>query len=174
VAPVHGLDGGEHRIEALLDHVVVTGDPEFHESGLAVLRGDGLLDVAHARLLRDGRAQVANGVLRRRLHEHGLARVLLGEPVGVGPLGLARFTDVLVLVGDFVDAHAAADHEGDDHERQPPEESLLAVLGAPAAHASREICMCGGGGIHAASMDWHGRRSNSACMCLRVRLSEPG
>jgi hypothetical protein len=57
--------------------------------------------------------------------------------VGEELLGLARLPDVVVVRG-LLGAGGVTEGEGDHDERDPPPDGLLAVLGAPAAHATGE------------------------------------
>ena len=79
----------------------------------------------------------------RRLDDHALD--VLGREVLVDQLvGLARVADVGLLVLGRLDAERAADDQRDDHEGEPAEDRLLAVLGAPAAHTGSKVVLhCG-------------------------------
>ena len=75
---------------------------------------------------------------RAALDEDALAGGLLeaGVEDPVHPAGLARARRVRV---DRLRADHAAEREGDDDEREPAERRRLPVVGAPAAHAGRQV-----------------------------------
>jgi hypothetical protein len=155
VGLLRGGGGGEGWIDPVGQRVVITRDLEGDQAGPAVVGqlalvalGERRLDLVDMRHRLEARHHVLDGGVERgiadldralALHEHLLVRGL-GEVGGgdraVGDLGRAV---AVVLVGDRALADGAAEHEGDDDEREPAEDRRLAVLGAPAARAGRDV-----------------------------------
>ena len=104
--------------------------------------GEPLLDVldggAVAGALRALRLGLDEDLLTSRLREG-----VLDDLVGAG--GVAG--QALLVGGDRLGAEAAADQRGDDHEGEPAEDRLLAMLRAPATGSRGEVLLFHGGSL---------------------------
>ena len=88
----------------------------------------------------------ARGLERFALDEHGLVDRLV-EAAAVDDLQRAAGVAGLGVGGlEGLGADHAAERDGDEHEREPPEDRGLPVGGAPAAHAGCEVLGLGEGG----------------------------
>ena len=150
---LRGVDLGEDRVDLLGRLVLRARDLELDERGAAV--GGDLTDVGRVERradvlddveLRDPRDDVLDrrreggvgGGERAALDEDALGRRLLeaGLEDLVHPAGLARAGGVRI---DRLRPRHAAESEGDEDERQPPERRGLPVVGAPATHPGRHV-----------------------------------
>ena len=116
-------------------------------AGLAV----GAVDLAHASDgVQTGELVVDGGPERRVIRRvpGALDHDRLVHLLGVGPVddhgGLAGLADARLGLAQGVGADVAADHEGEDHERDPAEDGGLAVFRAPVAGASGDVSL----GLH--------------------------
>ena len=104
------------------------------------------LDRVHVRQLGQAELGVADRsaereavrVLRGTLHQHHLVGALRKGGVHRARRP-ARLADPGMGVVERLRPDAASDHERDDHERKPPPDRRLAMLGAPAAHSRGDI-----------------------------------
>ena len=91
------------------------------------------------------------------LDQHRLL-VLVGERPGHDLRGLARIADARLVLLERDLSYLAADHEGQDHERDPAQDGGLAVPGAPAAGPCCDVALplhgvsLRRGGLHGASL----------------------
>jgi len=116
----------------------------FNKDGVATVYSDGWTKVRASRMTAPN---LQAGVKRviiwdfASLPAAGIADIyVLGKLyIGDRVIGGLRLAVAVVLLWDRLLADGAADHERDDHERQPAEDRRFAVAGTPAARARGEV-----------------------------------
>ena len=149
--------GGLHRCDDgpdLVDRVVgVADDLDIDERGVAV-SGDqvrvalveGRVDRAYLGYLLQPSDNVVDhslelggvGSVRCGLNHHALGRGSL-ELVGQDPVDASRLPDPGLRRVELLGAEHDSEREGDGDEAEPSKDRNLAVLGAPASHARRNV-----------------------------------